>query len=309
MPWLRSVVWMLWSTTASVFSGARTLRPAQAQAFERLRARHFVDEVAVDVDERRPVGAGLDDVVVPDLVVHRARLGHESLLRPLHAGAASRPGRGEPSRLFERKKKEGGRLSAWPQEIQTGRVLRRAEDRLLERGGGLARQHAVEDEMGEAVNQRPGGDRRRRNLRPGGRVGARADAAGQRREGGVGGGPQLRVVAPRGEQRREHQPEHAGLGEGEIDIGRAHRRQRLGGARSAAASAAPNSWKPSTASAASSASLSLEMAIGRGRRNADPARRFAQADRVGAALVEQRPRGGDQGGAQRAVVIGGAIRS
>ena len=64
-----------------VDDGERLLRRAhlaagQAQAFERLRARHFVDEVAVDVDERRPVGAGLDDVVVPDLVVHRARLGH-----------------------------------------------------------------------------------------------------------------------------------------------------------------------------------------------------------------------------------------
>ena len=29
MPWLRSEVGMLWSTTASVFSGARTLRPAR----------------------------------------------------------------------------------------------------------------------------------------------------------------------------------------------------------------------------------------------------------------------------------------
>ena len=64
-----------------VDDGERLLRRAhlaagQPQAFERLRAGHFMDEMAVDVDERRPVGAGLDDVVVPDLVVHRARLGH-----------------------------------------------------------------------------------------------------------------------------------------------------------------------------------------------------------------------------------------
>ena len=81
MPPLRSVVWMLWSTTASVFSGARTLRPRHAQALERLRARHLVDEMAVDIDEAR-AARGLDDVVVPDLVVQRARLGHNLLRRP-----------------------------------------------------------------------------------------------------------------------------------------------------------------------------------------------------------------------------------
>ncbi len=162
--------------------------------------------------------------------------------------------------------------------------------------------------MGEAVTPRPGGDRRRRNLRLGGRVGARADAAGERCEGGVGGGLQLRVVAPRGQQRREHQPEHAGLGKGEIDIGRAHRRQRLGrafGRRERRAEFA----EALDRKRGQQRLLVLEMAIGGGRRDADPPRRFAQAHRVGAALVEQSPRGGDQGGAQGAVVIGGAIRS
>ena len=57
MPPLRSVVWMLWSTTASVFSGARTLRPDMPQALEGLRARHLVDEVAVDIDEAEPARA------------------------------------------------------------------------------------------------------------------------------------------------------------------------------------------------------------------------------------------------------------
>ena len=56
------------------------LAAAEAQAFERLRARHLVHEMAVDVDQ---AGAArrLDDVVVPDLVVQRARLGHGSLRR------------------------------------------------------------------------------------------------------------------------------------------------------------------------------------------------------------------------------------
>ena len=76
MPCERSVVGTLWSTTASVRCGERTLRPRGAQALERLRARHLVDEVAVDVDERRAVGILRDDVVVPDLVVERLRSGH-----------------------------------------------------------------------------------------------------------------------------------------------------------------------------------------------------------------------------------------
>ena len=56
MPWLRSVVGTLWSTTASVFSGARTLRSREAQALEGLRAGHLVHEVAVDIEEAGAVG-------------------------------------------------------------------------------------------------------------------------------------------------------------------------------------------------------------------------------------------------------------
>jgi hypothetical protein len=44
-----------------------------AQPLEGLRARHLVDEVAVDVEEGRAVVRHLDDVVVPDLVVERPR--------------------------------------------------------------------------------------------------------------------------------------------------------------------------------------------------------------------------------------------
>ena len=91
MPPRRSVVWMLWSTTASVFSGARTLRPRHAQALERLRARHLVDEMAVDIDEAR-AALRLDDVVVPDLVIKRARLGHYPAPAPVFGACVSREG-------------------------------------------------------------------------------------------------------------------------------------------------------------------------------------------------------------------------
>ena len=70
---MRSVVGTLWSTTASVFSGARTLRPESAQALEGLRARHLVHEMAVDIDQAGAVGLLVDQMVVPDLVVEGAR--------------------------------------------------------------------------------------------------------------------------------------------------------------------------------------------------------------------------------------------
>ena len=52
----------------------RQFRPAHpatrgAQPLERLRARHLVDQVAVDVDQAGAVVAPLDDVGVPDLLV------------------------------------------------------------------------------------------------------------------------------------------------------------------------------------------------------------------------------------------------
>ena len=56
----------------------RQLRPAdlaagQAQALERLRAGHFMDEVQIDVEDRLLAGFGMNDVAVPDLLEHGAR--------------------------------------------------------------------------------------------------------------------------------------------------------------------------------------------------------------------------------------------
>ena len=52
------------------------LAAGQAQALERLRARHLMHEVAVDIDQAGAVGLLVDQVVVPDLVVEGARLCH-----------------------------------------------------------------------------------------------------------------------------------------------------------------------------------------------------------------------------------------
>ena len=75
-----------------VDDGERLVRRAHLAAghpepLERLRTRDLVDEMAVDVDEAQ-VALGVEDVVVPDLVVQRTRLGHNALPRP--AGANSR---------------------------------------------------------------------------------------------------------------------------------------------------------------------------------------------------------------------------
>src|SRR5581483_3501532 len=70
----RSVVGMLWSTTASVFCGARTLRP---EALEGLRRGHLMHEMAVDIEQAGAVLGFVDQMVVPDLVVQRGRFGHE----------------------------------------------------------------------------------------------------------------------------------------------------------------------------------------------------------------------------------------
>ena len=63
--------------------GERLLRRADlaagdAQALEGLRARHLVHEMAVDVEEAGAVRLGVDDMVVPDLVVEGAGLAHGS---------------------------------------------------------------------------------------------------------------------------------------------------------------------------------------------------------------------------------------
>src|SRR6185312_12117136 len=47
-----------------------------AQAFERLRTRHLMYEMAIDINEAGTVRLFVDQMVVPDLVVERTRLGH-----------------------------------------------------------------------------------------------------------------------------------------------------------------------------------------------------------------------------------------
>ena len=46
------------------------------QALERLRARHFMDKMPVDVEQAGAVVLAVDDVVVEDLVVEGARCAH-----------------------------------------------------------------------------------------------------------------------------------------------------------------------------------------------------------------------------------------
>ena len=49
----------------------------EPQAVECLRAGHFMHQMAIDVEDRRPVRLGADDVGTPELVVER-QLGHGS---------------------------------------------------------------------------------------------------------------------------------------------------------------------------------------------------------------------------------------
>jgi hypothetical protein len=70
---------------------AAHLAAAQAKRFEGLRAGHFVDEVAVDIDQAGAVIAALDHVGVPDLLVKGAGLGHRPPVRPGWARVASVP--------------------------------------------------------------------------------------------------------------------------------------------------------------------------------------------------------------------------
>ena len=48
------------------------LAPGESQPFECLRARHLVDEMAVDIDEAGAVVLAIDHMVVEDFVVERA---------------------------------------------------------------------------------------------------------------------------------------------------------------------------------------------------------------------------------------------
>ena len=52
------------------------LAAGDAQALERLRRRHLMDEMPVDIDQAGSVRLPIDHVVVPDLIVEAARLCH-----------------------------------------------------------------------------------------------------------------------------------------------------------------------------------------------------------------------------------------
>ena len=73
-------------------------RPArQPQAFVRLRARHFVHQVAIDIKHRRAVVFDVHDMVVPKLVVKRARVQcasgiHTRTIMPSESGTSASSG-------------------------------------------------------------------------------------------------------------------------------------------------------------------------------------------------------------------------
>lgn len=57
---------------------APRLAPGQTQAFEGLRRSHFMDDVTVDVDQRRTIVALFDQMRIPELVVERFA-GHQTV--------------------------------------------------------------------------------------------------------------------------------------------------------------------------------------------------------------------------------------
>ena len=71
------VVGTLWSIVAITSAGPAHRAALDAQALERLRRGDLVDEVEVDVEERRLAVLLADDVRVPDLVEERSR-GHST---------------------------------------------------------------------------------------------------------------------------------------------------------------------------------------------------------------------------------------
>ena len=98
-----------------VDDGERLLRRAhlavrEAQALEGLRAGHLVDEMAVDVEEAGAVGAFLDQMVVPDLVVERLGDGH-FLVGPAFGFVGKRP------TAVEGRRRRCDRLAARPKGV------------------------------------------------------------------------------------------------------------------------------------------------------------------------------------------------
>ena len=160
--------------------------------------------------------------------------------------------------------------------------------------------HAVEEQQRKAVDERPGGDRGDVD-RLRGRAGMNAALIDMERT--IRGLLELGIFAAIGEIRAEHQAKQAATLEREGDIGAAHRGQRVG--------FPPRGFLPIREVVESlrrqrgeQRFLVGEMAVGRRRRNPDAPRRLAQADRGGAAGVEQGACGGNQRLPQIAMVIG-----
>ena len=107
-----STVGTLWSIVASDRSGRRTAPAGEPQALERLRRGDLVDQVQVDVQERRPVGLLADDVRVPDPLEQRRATAQSSHARARDrsrtpsAGASARGPRRAPPRICS--------SSGWP---------------------------------------------------------------------------------------------------------------------------------------------------------------------------------------------------
>ncbi len=59
-----------------------------AQAFERLRRGHLMDQMAVDIDQAGAVRLLVDQMIVPDLVVKGARFRHHQTPLPCYLAPA-----------------------------------------------------------------------------------------------------------------------------------------------------------------------------------------------------------------------------
>ncbi len=60
--------------------GRADLALGEPQPLERLRARHLMDEMAVDIDEAGAVRLFVDQMVFPDFIVESAGFGHSGIL-------------------------------------------------------------------------------------------------------------------------------------------------------------------------------------------------------------------------------------
>src|ERR1700730_9309904 len=52
--------------------------PGKPQPLKSLGARHLMHKMTVDIDQARAIGFGMDEMIIKDLVVKRARFGHEA---------------------------------------------------------------------------------------------------------------------------------------------------------------------------------------------------------------------------------------